>query len=110
MSNSIKYSEPHTVIDIYCRKHDGYIEIEVKDRGTGIEKEKIDNLFKPFAQVNFRKPEKGTGLGLYISKAIVDEHHGKIWLNSTIGEGTSVFFTLPMTQEKVEIPRQTLAN
>lgn len=110
MSNSIKYSDPHTVIDIYCRKREEYVEIEVKDHGAGIEKEKIENLFKPFSQVNFRKPEKGTGLGLYISKAIIDEHHGKIWLNSKVGEGTSVFFTLPYTHVNPVQPKASMAN
>jgi signal transduction histidine kinase len=100
LSNSVKFSDPDTVIKVFTRLKDGNVEIEVKDHGSGIENEKIDSLFKPFSQVNFYKRIKGTGLGLYISKAIVDEHNGKIWLTSEVGKGTSVFFTLPINEQK----------
>jgi signal transduction histidine kinase len=76
------------------------------------EKEKIDSLFKPFSQVTFARREKGTGLGLYISRAILNEHDGRIWLNSEVGKGTSVFFTLPIhkKEDKHLSVNQTLAN
>lgn len=112
LSNSIKYSEPHTLIEVYSHLKGDYVEIEVKDRGAGIEKEKIDSLFKPFSQVTFARREKGTGLGLYISRAILNEHDGRIWLNSEVGKGTSVFFTLPIhkKEDKHLSVNQTLAN
>lgn len=97
LSNSIKYGNPHMTIDIYTRRKGEMVEIEVKDHGIGIEKDKIDILFRPFSQVFSYRKSKGTGLGLYISKAIVAEHGGNIWLTSEVGSGTSVFFTLPLS-------------
>ena len=111
LSNSIKYSEPHTLIEVFSRMRSGYVEVEVKDRGAGIERDKIETLFKPFSQVTFARREKGTGLGLYISRAILSEHEGKIWLHSEIGKGTSVFFTLPIHQKKESVAvNHTIAN
>lgn len=108
LSNAIKFSEEHTIIDIYSRIKGDFVEIEVKDHGSGIEQEKIESLFKPFAQASFQQRAKGTGLGLYISKAIVSEHDGKIWLSSKVGEGTSVFFTLPLRPVLVARPNKTI--
>jgi len=110
LSNSIKYSEPHTLIEVFSRLKSGYVEVEVKDRGAGIERDKIDSLFKPFSQVTFARREKGTGLGLYISRSILSEHDGKIWLHSEIGKGTSVFFTIPIHQKKENFEKHTLVN
>lgn len=109
LSNAIKFSDEHTIIEIYSRLKDDNVEIEVKDHGSGIEKEKIISLFKPFSQASYQKRSKGTGLGLYISKAIVSEHDGKIWLDSRVGEGTSVFFTLPIHPLQFA-PQKTMVN
>lgn len=96
MSNAIKYSDEHTIIEISTAQKEGMVLVEVRDHGAGIEKEKIDKLFQPFAQAHFLKKTKGTGLGLYISKAIIEEHGGKIWLESELGKGTAAYFTLPI--------------
>jgi signal transduction histidine kinase len=111
VSNAIKFSDEHTLIEIYSRRKNGVVEIEVKDHGCGVEKEKMDTLFKPFSQANvYKKREKGTGLGLYISKSIITEHNGRIWLDSVVGEGTSAFFTLPMSQKEAHPAPQPLLN
>lgn len=110
LSNSIKYSEPHTLIEVFSKMKSGYVEVEVKDRGAGIEHDKINNLFKPFSQVTFARREKGTGLGLYISRAILSEHDGKIWLHSEIGKGTSVFFTIPIHKKEVSVTHSPMLN
>ncbi len=110
ISNSIKYSQPHTLINIYSRVKDRRAEIEVIDHGIGIEKDKIESLFQPFAQGNFLHKAKGTGLGLYIAKAIVDEHEGKIWVESKPGEGTKVIIHLPMEKTASERVRISMAN
>ncbi|MDO8269367.1 MAG: GAF domain-containing sensor histidine kinase, partial [Candidatus Levybacteria bacterium] len=65
LSNSIKYSDSHTIIEIFSRIEHDMVEIEVRDHGSGIEKEKISLLFQPFSQVNFFKRMKGSGLGLF---------------------------------------------
>lgn len=110
ISNSIKYSQPHTVISIFSRIKDGRVEIEVKDHGIGIEKAKLPSLFQAFAQGNFAQKARGTGLGLYITKAIIDQHDGKIWVESEVGEGTTVFFHLPLEGSKEENIRASMVN
>ena len=112
LSNAIKFSEEHTIVEVYSRLKENAVEIEVKDHGSGIEREKIESLFRPFSQVNIHNRTKGTGLGLYISKAIVSEHDGKIWLNSNVSEGTSVIFCLPLHPEEhlLQKAQATLAN
>ncbi len=65
----------------------------VKDNGIGIAEENLTNIFKPFYRVSKNK-YKGTGLGLSICKKIVENHEGKIWLESKLGAGTTLFFTI----------------
>lgn len=96
LSNAVKYSQPHTVISVSTNVKNNRAKVEVKDHGVGIEEDKIKTLFQPFAQGNFFQKAKGTGLGLYITKAIIKEHDGDIWVDSKAGEGTSVYFDLPI--------------
>jgi len=71
----------------------------VEDNGIGIPLEKMDNLFKTFYQVDTTLARKhgGTGLGLVICKGIIESHGGKIWIDRNYTHGTSIKFTLPMT-------------
>ncbi len=73
-----------------------YIIFTVKDNGPGIPKDKIDNLFTKFYQIDSRATRKhiGTGLGLAICKGIIEAHEGKIWVNKSHTEGCSVKFSL----------------
>jgi signal transduction histidine kinase len=68
--------------------------IQVTDRGPGIPAEKLPLLFQKYERV-FASPGSGIGLGLYISKQIVDAHKGKIWVESTPGEGSVFSLELP---------------
>lgn len=110
LSNSIKYSDPHTVIEVYSRVREGFVEVEVKDHGSGIDKEVIEKLFQPFAQGNFIKKAKGTGLGLYVTKNIITEHGGKIWVESEVGQGTSVLFRLSPVHEVILQTKASVLN
>jgi PAS domain S-box-containing protein len=94
ISNSIKYSEKGPVV-IKTSLGTGEIQFSVQDSGQGIYPEETDEIFKPFAQARGRK-KGGTGLGLAISKEIVLAHHGKIWVESEIGKGSTFYFTLPL--------------
>lgn len=110
LSNSVKYSDKNTVISVFSKFKNDIVEVEVKDQGIGVKKEQIESLFQPFAQGNFFKKAKGTGLGLYITKDIVTEHGGKIWLESEEGQGTSVFFKLPIEHEVPVEPKVQMVN
>ena len=76
-----------------------YLEISAIDNGIGIKPEDIGKLFKPFSQVeesNTRNYD-GTGLGLIITRKLVELHGGSIWLESVWGEGSTVFIVVPLS-------------
>ncbi|NEO30729.1 MAG: PAS domain S-box protein [Symploca sp. SIO3C6] len=74
------------------------IQFQVKDQGRGIPADKIESIFERFHQIDASDSRKkgGTGLGLAICRSIVEQHGGKIWADSTLGEGSSFYFTLPI--------------
>lgn len=102
ISNAIKNSPPYTKIEIQLNLKDQFIEFCVKDHGIGLTKEEKSKLFKKFSKIERydRKMEissEGTGLGLYISKEIVNSHGGKIWAESEGRyKGSSFFVELPL--------------
>lgn len=98
VSNAISYSPPGSTITISAEKHEGSLQISVQDTGEGIPPEAMPKLFTKFFRVtsgNMEEVSKGTGLGLFIARAIVEMHKGKIWAESTVGKGSSFTFTLP---------------
>jgi len=83
--------------------------VSVTDSGIGIPEEKQKKLFTRFVQIrdslansNEPKLEEGTGLGLFIAKGIVESHNGSIYVNSTQGKGTTIFFTIPVAKEEAK--------
>jgi signal transduction histidine kinase len=71
---------------------------KVQDQGRGIPEDKLETIFERFHQVDASDSRKkgGTGLGLAICRSIVQQHGGRIWVESTLGEGSCFYFTLPM--------------
>ena len=97
MDNASKFTEKGEInlsIEKY-NDNNNYAKIRIQDTGTGINAEILSRLFEKFAT----KSERGTGLGLYISKNIVEAHGGKIWIedNPIYGKGAVFVFTLPLT-------------
>jgi signal transduction histidine kinase len=101
--NALKFSPDGGEIRISARPHDGQILSEVSDEGTGIPLDKLDHIFEAFFQVD-RKKYGGTGLGLSIVKGIIQEHGGKIWVDSRPDEGSTFLFTLPATRSGSDEP------
>jgi len=101
LSNAIKYNRDKGKIWIRLKKKDGFIEFCIKDNGVGITDEEMKELFKEFS--NFHKkgerpsyPQESTGLGLYISKKIIELHGGEIYAQSEgYNKGTTFFVKLP---------------
>ena len=92
LDNATKFTEKGS-ISIASRKENNHITITVKDNGSGIDLDVLPKLFTKFVT----KSEKGTGLGLYISKSIIEAHGGKIWAeNNNDGKGATFTFTLPL--------------
>ena len=104
ISNAIKYSYPGTTVSIRLARQGDSVLLSVADEGQGIPADELGKLFQPFERtsVTTTAGEKSTGLGLVIVKRIVEGHHGKIWVESTVGKGTTFFVSLPMTQPQAE--------
>lgn len=107
LSNAINYTqEKGMIIVTLARKQEKggkYLQVSVRDNGYGIPKDAIPNLFTKFFRVHgsLEMGSKGTGLGLFISKTIIDLHGGKIWAVSELGKGSTFTFTLPVTKEEI---------
>ncbi|MHB8104638.1 MAG: PAS domain S-box protein, partial [Dehalococcoidales bacterium] len=99
VGNAIKFSEPGTSINVNVTTRNNELLFQVIDHGTGIREEAIPHLFERFYRVEGEKVRGGTGLGLYISKQIIDAHGGRIWAESKFGEGSTFSFTLPLTNQ-----------
>jgi signal transduction histidine kinase len=98
IGNAMKYTPDGGSISILLREEDGQGIFEVKDTGYGIPVEYQSSLFQPFYRVVTREtaPIKGTGLGLYLVKAIITRHGGQIFFQSTGGQGSTFGFKLPV--------------
>ena len=105
MSNAFKFTPEKGRIDIiaihpYMDEGKKMVRISVRDSGIGIPKEKIKMVFQKFEQVKGTRDQvagpKGTGLGLTISKGLIEAHGGRIWIESEPGQGATFHFTLPM--------------
>ncbi len=97
LSNAIKFSPAGTVVQVDAADCDPDMSVCVTDQGRGIPADKLELIFERFQQVDASDSRQrgGTGLGLAICKQIVQRHGGKIWAESTLGEGSQIFFTLP---------------
>jgi two-component system, OmpR family, phosphate regulon sensor histidine kinase PhoR len=107
VSNAINYTEPQGKIEIWIEEKDEMVITHVKDTGKGIPAESLARLFTKFFRVQGGPAEqasKGNGLGLYLSKAIVELHNGKIWAESDgPGKGSTFSFSLPAVKDTFDI-------
>ena len=115
ISNAIKFTDQGAVT-CQAKRLDDEIWVSVTDTGVGIAETDIDKVFEKFKQVGeiMTDKPKGTGLGLPICKQIVEYHGGRIWVESQLGQGSTFYFTLPITVDaQVEVEKinvQTLVN
>jgi len=98
LSNAIKYSPPGSVVAVEAALTNSHVEIRVADQGEGLSPEEMKPLFQPFYRTPAARASgrAGTGLGLYISRSIVEAHGGRIWAESEVGKGSVFHFTLPV--------------
>ncbi|HEY9647987.1 MAG TPA: HAMP domain-containing sensor histidine kinase, partial [Chroococcidiopsis sp.] len=97
LSNAIKFSPPHSTVSLQVEERDRDILFTVRDHGRGIPADKLKTIFGRFQQVDASdaREKGGTGLGLAICQSIVEQHSGQIWVESTLGEGSTFFVSLP---------------
>ncbi|MBD2203523.1 PAS domain-containing protein [Calothrix sp. FACHB-1219] len=98
LSNALKFSPADSTITISVQQQPDTVLFKISDRGRGIPADKLESIFNRFQQVDASdsRTKGGTGLGLAICRTIIEQHGGKIWVESTLGAGSTFFFTLPI--------------
>ncbi len=92
--NAVNYTNKGGEITVFTKSQSGDLIFSVADNGNGIPEEDIPNLFTRFSQGTSRKRSTGTGLGLYLSRQIIEAHNGKIWVESKVNKGSEFSFLL----------------
>jgi len=96
LSNAIKYMDkPQGRIQVGCVEQDRFWKFSVADNGPGIEEKHFERIFKIFQALPTSPDFEGTGVGLTVTKKLVELYNGKVWVESKVGEGSTFFFTLP---------------
>ena len=97
LSNAVKFTPAGGEIDVSATRENGEVRISVADTGPGIAAEDRERIFEEFQQTEAGIAQReGTGLGLALSKRLVELHGGRIWLESELGKGSTFSFTLPL--------------
>ena len=99
VSNAVKFTPSEGRVDISARVEDGHVEVAVADTGPGIASEDRETIFEEFEQTSEGRKAEGTGLGLPLSRKLVELHGGRLWVESEPGRGSTFRFTLPIRQE-----------
>lgn len=101
VSNAVKFTPEGGDIDVSCARSGPGVLLRVSDNGPGIAPDKQERVFQPFSQIDNRygHASGGTGLGLALVRGLAELHGGRAWIDSTLGEGTTVNVYLPLTLE-----------
>ena len=95
ISNAIKFrSDKAPIIKISADKNDRHWLFKIEDNGIGIDMKFKDQVFQIFSRLHAQDKYQGSGIGLSVCKKILERHGGQIWLESTPGRGTTIFFTI----------------
>jgi len=97
LSNAVKFTPAGGSVDVAATRVDGTVQVSVTDNGPGIAPEDQARIFEEFQQAAAGKElADGTGLGLALSRRLVELHGGRIWVDSDIGKGSTFTFSLPI--------------
>jgi signal transduction histidine kinase len=100
VENAMNYTNEDGLVEVYAKLDQATksVKVSVKDSGIGIPAEQQDRIFTKFYRSSnaLRKETSGSGLGLFVTRNIIESHGGKIWFESQEGKGTTFFFTLPV--------------
>ncbi len=109
IDNAIKYTPRNGQIEIFSNETDDSIFVKVKDNGEGIRPEDLDNVWGKFTRGKDQDMKsKGSGLGLYLVKYFIELHGGKVTLESKMGSGSTVSFTLPLSDDTNDSPQEVI--
>jgi signal transduction histidine kinase len=110
VSNAVKFTPRDGRIHVSARLDDRQVEIAVADTGPGIAREELETIFEEFKQATEGKRAEGTGLGLPLSRRLVELHGGRLWVESEPGHGSTFRFTLPVGPTEPALARDTVAG
>jgi signal transduction histidine kinase len=96
LTNALKYSKAGTEIQVVLAHRAGEVTTTVRDEGPGIDPKDLPRLFDRFYRTESARRCEGLGLGLYITKGLVDAHGGRLWVESALDNGSAFSFTLPV--------------
>jgi len=102
VGNAIKFTPTGGHIRVLAESWGDMVRVSVSDDGPGIAPEQMPRIFDRYWHLAQRESRQGAGLGLYIAKGIVENHGGRIWVESTLGRGSTFFFTLPAVAAVME--------
>lgn len=112
LSNALKYSPDGSTVTLFVEETKEGVTVKVKDLGPGIPENEQASLFQPFQRTSVKplSDETSTGLGLFLARRILEEHGGRIWVESSPGKGSTFCFTLPVfpgdAKDSAETPSQ----
>ncbi|HEX6270752.1 MAG TPA: ATP-binding protein [Anaerolineales bacterium] len=95
--NALKFTPAGGEVVLLAKADNGFVRFAVRDTGAGIPADDVSRIFERFYRVDKSRTGSGTGLGLSIAKHIVEAHGGKVWAESIEGQGSTFFFTIPIT-------------
>lgn len=98
LDNAAKYSPPASAIDVSLTIAGNETQIRVTDRGVGVPDDERDRIFAPFYRASRTRDIPGSGLGLHISRRIAEQHHGRLWLESSSDAGSTFVLALPIVE------------
>lgn len=105
LSNAVKFTPVNGRVAVNVTRDGAFIEISVKDTGLGIREEDIPKLFQTFTQLEsvYTKKYEGTGLGLALTRKLVELHGGRIWVKSEVDKGSSFIFNIPIKESAIKV-------
>jgi two-component system, OmpR family, phosphate regulon sensor histidine kinase PhoR len=97
LDNALKFSDPPEPVRVHAFEQDGYLRVDVKDAGVGMVSSDVPRVFQRFRQLDnsSTRAHGGTGVGLYLAAQLIKMHHGRIWVDSTWGKGSTFSMALP---------------
>jgi signal transduction histidine kinase/HAMP domain-containing protein len=105
LSNAVKFTPDGGRVEVHGTRQNGEVTISVRDTGAGMASDELSMIFKEFGQTASARGHEGTGLGLALTKRLVELHGGHIWVESKLGEGSMFTFALPSwRQQSAELP------
>ena len=106
VGNAIKYSRDEGEVSIFMRAEESQVIVQVTDNGPGIPAKDQAHIFDKFYRGSNISSHAGSGLGLAIVKSIVEAHQGRMWVESTVGKGSTFFVVLPVLTDTPQVAKK----